>query len=67
MKAPLFFLAALVAFLVLPVDFTTSLSVLFAAGLGAIMISEYRWANRRPLARQACVAALSVEPLRLAA
>jgi hypothetical protein len=42
MKTPLFFLAALVAFFALPLDFTTAVSVLFGAGLTTILIADYR-------------------------
>lgn len=42
MKTPLFFLAAIVAFFVLPLDFTTMISALFAAGLAAIAVCDYQ-------------------------
>lgn len=57
MKTPLCFLAALAAFLVLPVDFTAMLSALFAAGLVALAVADYRW-KYRPVGRCASLAGL---------
>jgi hypothetical protein len=67
MKTPLFFLAALIAFFVLPLDFTTSVSVLFVAGFAAITVHDYR--TRRPYAATAgaSVASAGRERFRLAA
>lgn len=42
MKTPLFFIAALVAFFALPLDFTAATSILFGAGLAAILLTDYR-------------------------
>lgn len=42
MKTPLFFIAAIAAFFALPFDFTAMASVLFGAGLAAIMVADYR-------------------------
>jgi hypothetical protein len=42
MKTPLFFVAALAAFFTLPVDFTMTVSILFCAGLAAILVCDYR-------------------------
>jgi len=42
MKTPLFFITALVAFFALPLDFIAATSVLFAAGLAAILFTDYR-------------------------
>jgi hypothetical protein len=41
MKTPLFFIAALVAFFALPLEFTAATSILFGAGLAAILFSDY--------------------------
>lgn len=43
---PFAFIAALVAFVVLPVSFAPALSALFAAGFVAIVLSDY---SRRPV------------------
>ncbi len=68
MKTPLLFLAAIVAFFVLPVDFTTMISVLFVAGLAAIAVCDYQRQTRAKRFRT--VAALGIpanEHFRLAA
>ncbi len=41
MKTPLLFIAALASFVGFPVDFTLMASVLFAAGLVAILVADY--------------------------
>lgn len=43
---PIAFIAALVAFVLLPVSFAPAVSALFAAGLVAIVLSDY---SRRPV------------------
>jgi hypothetical protein len=68
MKTPLFFLAALAAFFLLPLDFTATVSVLFGAGLAAILVSDYK--RTLPTLRVPAVAASaprSKQTLRLAA
>lgn len=68
MKTPLLFLAAIVAFFVLPLDFTTMISALFLAGLAAIAVTDYQRHVRAR--RYRTVAALGIptcEHLRLAA
>ena len=52
------FIAALVAFVVLPVNFVATVSVLFGAGLAAILVSDYRRGLRLKL-RTASVVALT--------
>jgi len=63
------FTAALAAFLPLPVDFGVAVSILVAAGLAAIVFSDYsRRANPLPSrAPAAAVAARREERLRLTA
>lgn len=46
MKTPLLIIAALVALFTLPVDFTVLCSVLFAAGLVAILMFDYGRTHR---------------------
>ncbi len=67
MKTPLFFLAAIVAFFALPFDFTVMVSVLFAAGLAAIVIADYRRSHRAIGFTPIRVVAAQQEHLRLAA
>lgn len=62
------FIAALVAFVLLPVSFVTAASALFGAGLTTIMISDYsraRSLRARPVAVRAVPA--RIERLELAA
>ena len=68
MKTPLFFIAALTAFFALPFDFVAMASVLFGAGLVAIIYADYQRPYRplRSPARAAVPASVS-ERLRLAA
>jgi len=67
MKTPLFFLAALVAFFVLPLDFTSSVSVLFGAGLAAILFVDYKKTARPLTASLVTASATAKHNLRLAA
>lgn len=67
MKTPLFFLAALVAFFALPLDFTSTVSVLFTAGLGAILFADYKRTVRPLKTTVPATATRSKHNLRLAA
>ena len=53
------FIAALVAFVLLPVNFVATVSLLFGAGLAAILISDYSRAPRLLKVRPARVAVLT--------
>ena len=53
------FIAALVAFVLLPVNFVATVSALFGAGLAAILISDYRRGLRPLKLRTAPVVALT--------
>ena len=64
MKTPLFFLAAIVAFFALPFDFTMMASVLFGAGLTAIVVADYR-RTYRPVGLPLAPVASAVQPERL--
>lgn len=67
MKTPLCFLAAFVAFFVLPIDFTAMLSAFFAAGLIALAVADYR-RKYRPIGQCASLAGLTpYEQFQLAA
>ncbi len=67
MKTPLFFLAAFIAFFVLPYDFVVLASLLFAGGLIAILVADYR-RQYRSIGRSAALAGLvPYEQFRLAA
>jgi hypothetical protein len=67
MKTPLFFLAALAAFFLLPLDFTSTVSVLFGAGLAAILVADYKRTGRPLTASAVAAPARSKHNLRLAA
>lgn len=66
MKAPLFFIAAITAFFVLPFDFTIMASALFGAGLAAILLADYRRSSVA-VGAAASAAAKHYERFRLAA
>ena len=57
----LVFVAALAAFVVLPVNFVASLSALFAAGLLAILVSDYSHRPRGLSLRPARVIAMPAQ------
>ena len=65
MKTPIFFIAALVAFFALPLDFTMMVSLLFGAALATVVVADYRPRYRSLVAAGVTVAAQ--ERLRLAA
>jgi hypothetical protein len=67
MKTPLCFIAALTAFFTLPLDFTMMVSVLFTAGLAAIVVADYRRSHRPARFSSAPVASAQRNHLRLAA
>lgn len=53
------FIAALVAFVLLPVNFVATVSVLFGAGLTAVLVSDYSRGPRLAKVRTAPVVALT--------
>jgi hypothetical protein len=53
------FIAALVAFVILPVNFVATVSVLFGAGLAAILMADYTRGPRILNVRPAPVAAMT--------
>ncbi|PTX91587.1 hypothetical protein [Opitutus sp. ER46] len=66
MKAPLFISAAFTAFLVLPLDITSAVSVLLVASLATLLAADYP-ARRSLMPAQSAGVGRAKQPLQLAA